>query len=869
MINSNSNRQNGEGGNINGSNMMVAVRVRPLSKEEKEGGISECVSVLKRKESQSNVGNQCNQEVVAITKAGTNNYLKSQQTAITNYAFDAAFGPESNQLDVYEKTTKRYIPSLIDGYNLTVFAYGATGAGKTHTMMGDYRVDKRIDGMNNSETQSGCKPEREPRPKAEMGIIPHCLVDIFEQIEIQKGKQKERDTDNTPLNENMEWSIRVGYLEVYNEQIYDLIEPSSKTLSVREDSTKGIVVVAGLKEVEVTSADQVLELLLKGNTYRKTESTHANEVSSRSHAVLQVTVRCISTDEKGHKKSRESKLSCIDLAGSERASATHNRGARLQEGAHINKSLLALANCINSLSDYQYQFSTSFVTSNHATNSNGTFRNVKYRDSKLTHLLKTSLEGECKVVMIANINPSHQVYEDSHNTLKYANRAKNIKVNQGSIIYEDLPPPPPSTKVKNSTASSGMPWKSNDENDMDVITNKPLGSWLEEEEIENTVISNKSMQNKQKQSNVNTASRERKSLALNSNRRMTRSSILLAKSKAQARENMSQKITKDESTSCHTYISSNNSRKRRSMNMTFDEKNISSKKQRKVETTTRSQQEVIEELQKKLAEKDDIIASMEKEIAELRKKLDTTTGSQEGFQQENQMQKQLDQDEKEVDSDKESWTENVNEFVNVNKESEENKKNANIEERALPLDEEIESNKQRRQVRKDELQNRTKPSGFTILDDNDELTWTSTKINEVSNKNFSIPKPLGEGCRPIDRARRRSLIPSCPTNKAMKDTALIDDSQDLQKKVNSRVDKKDDNFTKDNDSTLKSLTKFGSTLSKFANNFMNSSDPTDKENFKTSENIEKHIDQVKSNDLMRNIRGRLAGRNLTNTLQNK
>jgi len=112
-------------------------------------------------------------------------------------------------------------------------------------------------------------------------------------------------------------------------------------------------------------------------------------------------------------------LNLIDLAGSERASATNNRGARLHEGANINKSLLALANCINALA---------------GNTASGKKSNVKYRDSKLTHLLKSSLEGNCNLIMIANINPSHLTYEDSHNTLKYSNRAKNIKVNPSVVL---------------------------------------------------------------------------------------------------------------------------------------------------------------------------------------------------------------------------------------------------------------------------------------------------------------------------------------------------------------------------------------------------------------------------------------------------
>lgn len=306
-------------------------------------------------------------------------------SSLNEYGFDAAFDESSSQLDIYENTAKPFIPNVIDGYNVTVFAYGATGAGKTHTMMGNARCDAAA-------------------VHSDAGIIPNALVDIFRLVSHQRQVAERGEL----------WNVSMSYLEVYNEQVYDLLEPTGKVLYIREDQERGIVTVAGLAEKAVDAPEMVLDLLQYGNRHRKTEATMANQVSSRSHAVLQVTVKHTRRTESGHEHVVESKLSLIDLAGSERASATCNRGSRLQEGANINKSLLALANCINAL----------------AGNSSSARRmNVKYRDSKLTHLLKSSLEGKCNLIMIANINPSHITFEDSHNTLKYANRAKNIKVN--------------------------------------------------------------------------------------------------------------------------------------------------------------------------------------------------------------------------------------------------------------------------------------------------------------------------------------------------------------------------------------------------------------------------------------------------------
>lgn len=352
--------------------MIVAVRVRPLSQKEIDNGNKSCCNVI-------------NGNIVAISKEGeAGGYLKSQLGSVIDYGFDVAFDTDATQLEVYEKTAKKFIPNVISGLNVTVFAYGATGAGKTHTMLGNTRADEAAN-------------------HADAGIIPNAVFDLFSQI----------NEKNANLLYGEEYSIIISFIEVYNEQVYDLLDQTGKILSLREDQDKGVVVVAGVTEKNVTNYDEVMNLLSHGNKNRKTESTMANDVSSRSHAVLQIMVKHKTRTDGGREHIIESKLSLIDLAGSERASATNNRGARLQEGANINKSLLALANCINAL----------------AGNNNGKKVNVKYRDSKLTHLLKSSLEGNCNLVMIANVNPSDTTYEDSHNTLKYSNRAKNIKVN--------------------------------------------------------------------------------------------------------------------------------------------------------------------------------------------------------------------------------------------------------------------------------------------------------------------------------------------------------------------------------------------------------------------------------------------------------
>lgn len=270
--------------------------------------------------------------------------------------------------EIYERTAKTLIPPLFKGYNGCVFAYGATGTGKTHTMLG------------NSKTP---------------GLCNLSLQEIFTMLE------EKTDTENV---------VKVSYVEIYNENIRDLLaaKDTGKYLDLRDDPLKGVT-LAGATEIIVQNAEQVMSLLHMGNRRRTTEATNANQTSSRSHAVFQVSL-VMTPKTKGVRVEKTiGKLSLIDLAGSERGTVTENRGIRLREGAKINRSLLALANCINALGDR---------------NKKGTF--VPYRDSKLTRMLKDSLGGNCRTVMVVTVSPASSQFEETVNTLKYANRAKNI-----------------------------------------------------------------------------------------------------------------------------------------------------------------------------------------------------------------------------------------------------------------------------------------------------------------------------------------------------------------------------------------------------------------------------------------------------------
>lgn len=283
------------------------------------------------------------------------------------FVFDRLFDEDASQKDVYTNTTRPLLDSVLDGYNATVFAYGATGCGKTHTISGT--------------------------PQSP-GIIFLTMKELFEKI------ADVRDTKHV--------EVSLSYLEIYNETIRDLLQPSTKVLSLREDSDHRIS-VSNLSTHKPKDVEAVMEMILQGNQNRTISPTEANATSSRSHAVLQINIVQKSRTADISESHTFATLSIIDLAGSERASATRNRGERLFEGANINKSLLALGNCINALCDPRRH--------NH----------VPYRDSKLTRLLKFSLGGNCKTVMIVCVSPSSRHYDETLNTLKYADRAKKIK----------------------------------------------------------------------------------------------------------------------------------------------------------------------------------------------------------------------------------------------------------------------------------------------------------------------------------------------------------------------------------------------------------------------------------------------------------
>ncbi|KAG6000460.1 hypothetical protein E4U21_005414 [Claviceps maximensis] len=285
------------------------------------------------------------------------------------FAFDRVFDENTTQSDVYEGTTKNLLDSVLDGYNATVFAYGATGCGKTHTITGTAQHP---------------------------GIIFLTMQELFEKID---ERSQEKTTE-----------LSLSYLEIYNETIRDLLVPGGSPggLMLREDSNQAVTVF-GLSSHHPKNVEEVMDMIIHGNENRTVSPTEANATSSRSHAVLQINVAQKDRNADVNEPHTMATLSIIDLAGSERASVTKNRGVRLTEGANINKSLLALGGCINALCDKRQR------------------AHVPYRNSKLTRLLKFSLGGNCKTVMIVCVSPSSAHFDETQNTLRYANRAKNIQ----------------------------------------------------------------------------------------------------------------------------------------------------------------------------------------------------------------------------------------------------------------------------------------------------------------------------------------------------------------------------------------------------------------------------------------------------------
>jgi len=371
------------------SSIRVAVRVRPFSKRELQARARRII------EMEGNTTTITDPTMYLQEDAGCLEDLDLWQTRFT---FDRCFwscdednvhNKRATQVDIFDTYGPWIIENAVKGFNCSLFAYGQTGSGKSHTMMGS--------SVDISE-------------QSEAGFIPRLCNGIFEEI----NKAGEH-----------EFRVEASYFEIYNERVFDLLNAKSKTdvpasLRVREHPNTGAY-VEDLLTIAVNSHEEIEELLKQGATARRVAETRMNKESSRSHAVFQLLLRCYKMDDE-NKVEQVSKLYLVDLAGSERVSASGATGARLKEAANINRSLSALSDVIKALT------STKSIE-------NGGKQFVPYRNSSLTWLLKESLGGNAKTVMLATVSPDATNYQESLSTLKYAERAKKI-VNKARINKE-------------------------------------------------------------------------------------------------------------------------------------------------------------------------------------------------------------------------------------------------------------------------------------------------------------------------------------------------------------------------------------------------------------------------------------------------
>ncbi|KAL7618898.1 hypothetical protein Lser_V15G02121 [Lactuca serriola] len=340
-----------------GVNVQVILRCRPFSEDDVKAKTPVVVTC-----------NEDKQEVIV-----TQNIGNKQTDKI--FGFDKVFGPSSKQKDLYDQVVDPIVKEALEGYNWTIFAYGQTGTGKTYTMEGEGGKSK------NGEFHE------------DVGVIPRAVEQLFDTLEAQKA----------------EYSMKVTYIELYNEEITDLLatdEKLKKHISLMEDG-KGAVFMRGLEEELVNSADEIHQILQKGSARKHKADTLINTQSNRSHSLFTITIQIKEISSIGEEVIKCGKLNLVDLAGSENILRSGAREGRAREAGEINKSLLTLGRVINALVDH----------SGH----------VPYRDSKLTRLLRDSLGGKTKTCIIATVSSSIHSLEETQNTLDYAYKAKSIK----------------------------------------------------------------------------------------------------------------------------------------------------------------------------------------------------------------------------------------------------------------------------------------------------------------------------------------------------------------------------------------------------------------------------------------------------------
>ncbi|XP_059741290.1 kinesin-like protein KIF1A isoform X21 [Bos indicus] len=361
-----------------GASVKVAVRVRPFNSREMS---RESKCIIQMSGSTTTIVNPKQPKETPKSFSFDYSYWSHTSPEDINYA---------SQKQVYRDIGEEMLQHAFEGYNVCIFAYGQTGAGKSYTMMGKQEKDQQ-------------------------GIIPQLCEDLFSRI-------------NDTTNDNMSYSVEVSYMEIYCERVRDLLNPKNKgNLRVREHPLLGPY-VEDLSKLAVTSYNDIQDLMDSGNKARTVAATNMNETSSRSHAVFNIIFTQKRHDaETNITTEKVSKVSLVDLAGSERADSTGAKGTRLKEGANINKSLTTLGKVISALAEMD----------------SGPNKNKKkkktdfipYRDSVLTWLLRENLGGNSRTAMVAALSPADINYDETLSTLRYADRAKQIRCN--AVINED------------------------------------------------------------------------------------------------------------------------------------------------------------------------------------------------------------------------------------------------------------------------------------------------------------------------------------------------------------------------------------------------------------------------------------------------
>ncbi|KAL4176361.1 hypothetical protein KRP22_001307 [Phytophthora ramorum] len=316
------------------------------------------------------------------------------------FGFDQVFTESCEQDDIFQDAGRAAVENTIKGYNGSIFAYGQTGSGKTFTMLGGTTANAH-----------------ELRLSSMRGLTPRILDYLFKRLAALSRERNAAFYSGEEQERALQYTLACSYLEIYNEKIFDLLEPSGSVAaqqpkSLREDRNKEVY-VDQLREIDVGSEEEALTLLQLGSQNRHISSTDMNRESSRSHAVFSVKLVLEERTSAGVKRTRRSCLHLVDLAGSEKQRQTRVHGKRLKEAAQINKSLSALGNVIMALVDV----------------SNGQKRHVHYRDSKLTFLLRDALGGNAITSIVATISPEEKYFTETLSTLKFAQRAKFIKNN--------------------------------------------------------------------------------------------------------------------------------------------------------------------------------------------------------------------------------------------------------------------------------------------------------------------------------------------------------------------------------------------------------------------------------------------------------